>query len=569
MSSDKKRQLKHYIPYAVIICILAAIIPYFDSLRGEFVFDDVPLIKNDPFYGQEANPLKCWERDFWKESRKQGLYRPLTLFTYWVNVKTSGYYSPAFRIGNLILHLFVTLLIFKFALRLKLGYWAAFFASAIFAVHPIHTEAVIPAFGRGELLCSLFLLIALISHTYLDRKKYAVFCAGASFLLACWSKEHGVAALPLFVLVDLYLDRPFTVERFRRFIKDKAGIYGFYCAILALFFASRYFALGSIVPSKANFDPAIDNPVALCQFPLNLMTAIKVQGLAISKFFWPSVLCHDYSYAQLLPSTSVFDWKAWLTLLLFLAVPLSAALLFKNLRLKVIFLVLAYVVCILPAGNFIIMAGTIFGERLQYIPSIWLCLFTAVFASSMFRKIDYRLVSLAMAVAVMAFSIRTYERGKDWDDQMSIAVAGVDSAPMSVKTWNNLAVQLGEYAWKENDPAEKMNKFQEAVTACDRAIAIYPNYVTAITNRGIYNSCFGRYQDAENDLRKAVSLYPGHFAATYTLGALLANQGRFDEARKIWEELMKIHPEDKMLKDSYSRLLKDIQEKEAGTGKQD
>ncbi|MFZ2656808.1 MAG: tetratricopeptide repeat protein [Victivallales bacterium] len=561
--------MKHYIPYAIMICILAAIVPYFDSLRGDFVFDDVPLIQNDPFYAQEANPLKCWQRDFWQENRKQGLYRPLTLFTYWLNAKTSGYYSPAFRIGNLILHLIVTLLVFKLSLRLKLGYWAAIFASAIFAVHPIHTEAVIPAFGRGELLCAMFLMIALISHTYVYTRKYAFLIAGSSFLLACWSKEHGIAALPLFILVDLYLDRPFTRERFMRFVKDKVGIYGFYCTMLAVFFASRYFALGTIVPSKANFDPAIDNPIALCRFPLNLISALKVQGLALFKFFWPSALCHDYSYAQLLPSNSVLDWTAWLTLLLFSAVPLSIILLFKNIRFKVIFMLMAYVVCILPAGNFIIMAGTIFGERLQYIPSIWLCTFTAVFAAAMFRKIDYRLVSLAVAAAVLALSVRTYERGKDWDNQMSIAVAGVNSAPMSVKTWNNLAVQLGEYAGKEGDPVEMMNKYEEAVSACDKAIAIYPNYVTAIANRGIYNSCFGRYKEAEKDLRSAISMYPNHFVATYTLGALLANQGRFEESRKIWEGLMKIHPEDKTLKDSYSRLLKDIQKKEAGIGKQD
>ncbi len=567
--SANLKKTRRIFPYVFGICLLAVLIPYFDSLWGDFVFDDVPLIQKDRFYVQEDNPLKCWTRDFWKENMKQGLYRPLTLFSYWVNAKTSGIHSPAFRIGNLIFHFFVSILVFKLAMRLRFGHWIAIFAAVLFAVHPIHTEAVIPAFGRGELLCALFLLCALIFHTYVDKNKFLCAAAGLSFLFACWSKEHGLAFLPLCVLVDLYLKKPFNSMEFRDFLKARAPVYLLYGFVAAVFFTSRYLALGTLIPSKINFDPAIDNPIAMCQFPLNVISALKVQGLSLSKFFWPAVLSQDYSYAQLLPSVSVFDWKSWLTVILFLGIPGLLCVSFKKLKYRMIFLLMAYAICVIPAGNIIIMAGTIFGERLQYIPSIWLCMFSAILSSLLFKKFSARTVVMISAAILIAASVRTYERGKDWDNQMSLAAAGVRSAPNSVKSWNNLAVQLGEYAEVENDPNEKINKYREAVMACNRALSIYPGFLQAYGNRGIYYSLLGYYDEAEKDLKKVISVSPKFYSVNYTLGALLAERGRLEEAKTIWEELLQARPEDKVLRQSYEKLCADIKEKRVGKGKSD
>ncbi|GEM_PF-1805072 len=565
ITCNSPKLLRKVFPYAVVLCILAAAIPYFYSLYGEFVFDDIPLIKNDPFYVKEANPFKCWNRDFWMESKKQGLYRPVTLFTFWLNARfkddSGRAISAIFRTTNLIIHILVTLLVLKLALRLKFGHWTAIFAAAIFAVHPIHTEAVIPAYGRAELLCALFTLLALILHTYVDRNKLACVFAGISFLFACWSKEHGVAVLPLVFLMDLYLKRPAGLKQAVELVKGRMWIYLSYVAVLGIFFASRYFATGSLLPSKEFFDPAIDNPIALCHFPLNFISALKVQGFALSKFFWPAVLSHDYSYAQLLPSTSVLDWKAWLTVILFFGIPLLMSFAFRDLRYKLLFLLAAYMVCILPSGNFIVMTGTIFGERLQYIPSIMLCIFVALIIKELFGRLEFRTVIAVMFAIIFLLSLRTRARGEDWDTQMSLALAGVRTAPMSIKTWNNLTVELGEAATLEKDPALKRKMYEEAVLSCDMALSIYPKYITAYANRGIYNSYLGNYKQAESDLRMAISMHANHFMANYTLGALLANQGRFEDARVIWERLLKTNPNDRLLKESYSRLLKDMAKK--------
>ena len=553
--SANLKKTRRIFPYVFGVCLLAVLIPYFDSLRGDFVFDDVPLIQKDRFYTQEVNPLKCWTRDFWKENMKQGLYRPFTLFSYWLNAQISGIHSPAFRIGNLVFHFLASILVFKLALRLSLGHWTAMFAAVLFAVHPIHTEAVIPAFGRGELLCALFLLCALIIHSCIGKNKFLCVASGLCFLFACWSKEHGLAFLPVCILLDLYLKKPFKSKEIKDLIRSMAPIYLTYVFIAAVFFASRYFALGTLIPSKNSFDQAVDNPIALCQFPLNVISALKLQGLALSKFFWPAVLSHDYSYAQLLPSVSVFDWKSWLTVILFLGIPALLCVSFKKLKFKIIFLLMAYAVCVLPAGNFIIMAGTIFGERLQYIPSIWLCMFSALVISLLFKRFSARTVLIISAAIVIAASARTYERGKDWDNDMSLMTAGVRSAPNSVKTWNNFAVQLGEYAEMENDPNEKINKYREAVVACNRALEIYPSYAMALLNRSLYNIKLGNFDSAEKDLQKLISLGAQRPEVYNKLGAILANCGKSAEALELWKISLRLDGKQTMIK----RAIDDLQ----------
>lgn len=563
-AGEKKVSLNKLAGIAVVACIFAALIPYIGSLGGEFVFDDVPLVQVDPFYTQEANPLMCWKRDFWKDDRKQGLYRPVTLFTYWVNAKISGISSPAFRTTNLFFHMIVSLLVLMLVLRLNFGHWTAMFAAVLFAVHPIHSEAVIPAFGRGELLCALFLFSALIMHTYSEKHKYAPLAAGVLAVFACWSKEHGVAFFPLCVLIDVYLKRPGSFQDLKLLLKQKVPAYSVYLLAIAIFFISRYLALGSFIPSKTNFNPAIDNPIALCKFPLDIVSAMKVQGLALMKFFWPATLSHDYSFAQLLPSTSVLDWKAWLTLMLFIGIPFSVSMVFRRLRYKMIFLVLSYVVCVIPAGNFIVMAGTIFGERLQYIPSVWLCIFAGMLMTALFRKVNFKIILVGMVVIVIAASVRTYVRGIDWENGMSLAVSGASSAPNSVKTWNDLGMQLGELASTEKDPVEMAYRYNDAISALDKALSICPRFFNAYANRGIYKSVLGDFPGAEKDLRTAISIYPRNFKANYVLGAIVEAQGRQDEAEKIWTDLLKLFPDNTRLRESCAKLRSEIESKKMG-----
>ena len=536
--------LKKISPYFCILLILATLLPYIVGIRGELIFDDVPLIKDDPFYLAESNPFQCWNRSFWKIEKTQGLYRPLTLFSYWVDIRLysafadakTGLFEPGFRITNLILHLLVTLLVFKLAMRLRFGRITAFIAALIYALHPIHVEAVTPAFGRGELLCALFLLTGLILHTYRQRSFFYVIGAACCYMLSFMSKENGSAFLPICILMELYMT-PFAEFKQRQLVIKKLIPYALYALVAFGVFCLRYVILGTWLPAKQHFMPIIDNVIALSSPLLRIVAAIRIQGIALVKFFWPSILSYDYSYARIVPSETIFDPYAWLTLLSFIAIPGILIYLKPRYTKKILFLCLTYATTILPAGNFFVPAGTIFAERLQYLPSVFLCIFTAVFFMQIARKIPFKATILIITIISCALFVRTFIRTFVWKNEMTLCISGIKSAPESIKVWNNISVQLS-----------RTGDYPAAIIAITKAIDIYSKYATGYANRGAYYRKMGKYTEAKKDIRRALKLSINNLYANYILGLIYAEEGYPFKAKLVWERIQKHYPRDPNLK---------------------
>ena len=90
-------------------------------------------------------------------------------------------------------------LLYRFSRAVGLSYWPALVVALLFAVHPIHSEAVAAIVGRAELLSALFGLCFLLLHQ--RRRLWPV--GALFFFLALCSKESGVAFLPLALWMDL------------------------------------------------------------------------------------------------------------------------------------------------------------------------------------------------------------------------------------------------------------------------------------------------------------------------------------------------------------------------------
>ena len=542
--------LKKIAPYFCFILILSAVLPYLVGLGGELVFDDIPLIKEDPFYLQESNPFNCWNRSFWKVEESQGLYRPLTLFSYWLDVrfyslwadKNTQLFEPGFRITNLIWHVIITILLFQLLLKLSFGKIRSFIASLIYALHPIHVEAVTPAFGRGELLCALFILLGLLLHLNRKKSNIYIFLAGFCYSLAFMSKENGVLFLPIVILVDFYsnklFERRFSLKSIYKFYKKSSLVipYSIYSFALFAIFCCRYLAIGSWLPAKQFFQPFIDNNIALSSPVLRVVTAIRIQGMALVKFFWPLNLSCDYSYAEIIPSHSIFDPFTWLTIVLFVAIPSIYIYFFPRDKNKIIFLALVYILSVIPAGNFIIPAGTIFAERLQYLPSIFLSIFFAMLIVRISQLLPRKITIVLSLLIFGGLFFRTYYRTFVWQNSMTLAISGIESAPKSLKVWNNLSAQLCA-----------IKDYRGAIIAVSKAIEIYPEYATGYVNRGSYYFRAGDNKKAKEDILYAISLSENHLYAHFVLAVIYLDEKDFNKADKIIRKILKYYPTNKKL----------------------
>src|SRR5258706_12390261 len=178
------RHLKLFILVAVVIFVFG------NALRNGFAMDD------DLYIFRNAQVTNHSLKDLFQPNAFTAVFRPVTFATLAANFRLNGQNPWAYHAFNLLLHAGVTVLLF-FVLSTILGSEPrgdiiAFVAALLFAVHPIHTEAVTSVIGRSELLAAGFVLAAWLFHLH-DRP----YLAAVSFVIALLSKESAVAFFPL------------------------------------------------------------------------------------------------------------------------------------------------------------------------------------------------------------------------------------------------------------------------------------------------------------------------------------------------------------------------------------
>ncbi len=178
---------------------LAVFISYATALTGDFQFDDYNVIVNEAQVHSWAN---------WYASLGSGI-RPLLKFSYTLNW-TMGSSVTGFHLTNLLIHLANAYLVYRLAQEFVQQQWqqsqlrqVPLFATLLFALHPVHTEAVSYICGRSTSLMTLFYLAGLLSYikgrTQQDRRLiYLV--TPLLFLLALGVKETAVT-FPLALLI--------------------------------------------------------------------------------------------------------------------------------------------------------------------------------------------------------------------------------------------------------------------------------------------------------------------------------------------------------------------------------
>lgn len=178
---------------------LAVAVSYANVLTGGFQFDDYNVIVNEAQVHSWAN---------WYASLGNGI-RPLLKLSYTANW-TMGLGVLGFHITNLLIHLANAYLVYRLSQlfvqqqsRSAALHHAPLLTALLFAVHPIHTEAVSYISGRSASLMTLFYLAALLSYVIGRMQHKPLFAYVATpilFVLALAVKETAVT-LPLALLL--------------------------------------------------------------------------------------------------------------------------------------------------------------------------------------------------------------------------------------------------------------------------------------------------------------------------------------------------------------------------------
>ena len=126
----------------LIVAVLASGC-YLNALGGPFLYDDHrDIVKNTLLRVPHRLP-DLFTTSFRNKKGGSYIYRPITNLTYWIDLRLFGPNPFGFHLENLLWHTATTLVV----LVLLRSLWptepkVAFMGSVLFAVHPIHTEAV-------------------------------------------------------------------------------------------------------------------------------------------------------------------------------------------------------------------------------------------------------------------------------------------------------------------------------------------------------------------------------------------------------------------------------------------
>ncbi|MGD0016529.1 MAG: DUF1736 domain-containing protein [Verrucomicrobiia bacterium] len=475
---------------------------YFSAFRaaefpGGFALDNKFIILNDPRLHSvtKENVQLIFTQDYWWPTGIAGLYRPVTSLSYLFNHAVLGNKDHAigYVIINALLHWANVVLVYFLALILLKNFWPAVFVAALFAVHPLGTEAVTNIVGRADELAALSVLGGLLLYirsTNATGWRKLLWLAGLMLttVLGVLCKESAVVVVGVVVVYDFVYrlqpkrpqwllnlaSNPGRLWRRRRRASfwsfSRTGYVWFVPPLVGLW-VLRARVFGNLPPPEL---PFVDNPLVNAGFLTSRVTAIKVIGYYLGLLIWPWSLSCDYSYNQIPLMSWQFrmweDWKVVVALLAVTAIILIAVRQFRRNK-AVCFFILFGFLCFLPASNLIFICGTIMAERIMYLSTIGFsgCLVLAVYSVARWLTSRLRgsgaglhlrfapqsvtvLAPAILCVFMVLYGTRTFVRNFDWRNDVTLWTSAVRVCPNSFKTHKSLA-----YALYEKDGPEYKN----------------------------------------------------------------------------------------------------------------
>lgn len=440
---------------------------YLNSLPGRFVYDDHPIIAENPLVRGPISPARILASSYWERgesassARHGGLYRPFTVLTFAWNWHLGGR-APSFHAVNVALHGLAAVLLYFLILRLGLSGGAAGFGALAFAALPIHVEAVSWAVGRAELLGAVFFFAAwLLLHL---RESRGMILAGlACYMAALLSKESSASLPAVLVLGEAFRRREPLLELARRRLLVWSAAFG----VLFLYLAWRRAVLGSaFFVGTPYFKTQSGAIVALtmAKFLFRGWLGPMATGL------W---LTADYS-RPVFPDAAFGDPWAWAALAAILASAAWALRAFFTRRTVSSFAVLAFVCLAAPMLNVLVPMEILGAERIEYLPSAAFCILAAGAWEAMGKRRALSSKRTAVAAAILAWwSCLTVARNRIWRDDAAFYRAAGSEAPVSPRILTGLGLL-----------SDRAGRHAEAREYYKRALKGNPDQVQAIYDMG-------------------------------------------------------------------------------------
>ncbi len=146
----------------MLVLVLLPALVFISTLTFDFVLDDTLIALPDAATNSSSH-FALLSEPVRVDTLVLGFFRPAISLAYRIDNHLWNTNPAGYHFTNVIWHLIVTLLVYAVALRTINDRLTAWLAALLFAVLPVHTEAVVWVQGRVDLIPTAFLLIALLA----------------------------------------------------------------------------------------------------------------------------------------------------------------------------------------------------------------------------------------------------------------------------------------------------------------------------------------------------------------------------------------------------------------------
>jgi tetratricopeptide (TPR) repeat protein len=507
---------------AIVFAISAAV--YANTLWNGFVYDDIQQIVENPWVRSASYLPDIFLKDVWGfayDVVAWNYYRPLMHVSYMASYFLFGLKPWGFHLVSVLVHASVSVLVLMIVARAVRGArrsdlapgWPTLAGAALFAVHPIHTEAVAWLAGIPDLAVTFFCLLAFLLHLRADeveRPWRFRIASVACFAVALLWKE---TALVLPVLVAAHD----VLVRGRR-IRDRLPSWAVYAFPCLLYFALRAHVLGGVAPFLRHPELGVGGYVANV-FPL--------LGQYLAKLAIPAGL---NAFHVLHPISSLLAPRGLVSLLATAGLAACAIAAFRTSRPALMGLAWT-VVPLLPVLYIPALGENTFAERYLYLPSVGLSILVALVLGRAAREPKLgRVAAAATAVLLAVFAVGTVRRNAVWRDDLALWTDTIRKSPDAAVAHNHLGVALEEAGRVE----EALEHFRAATRLDSRSFGAWSNLGMVLAKQGRPDEAVGHFRTA-----LAIRPVPGIHV---NLGDALEELGRLDEAIAEYETAVRLAP---------------------------
>lgn len=503
-------------PAIGIFCLaLAASI---SGITNQFAQDEFGIIlKNDALH-HLSHALRFFAEPYTPAPFPPELYRPMALVSYAVQWAAGGGGPMIFRIVSYLLYGATCLAMFRLA-RVALPLAVAVAVAALFAVHPVHVEAVALAVNQGELWVALLSCLAV--HRYVEARRAGplrlptILGIGALYLVACLFKENAVILPGLLIAAELFL-APDEESRSAR-VRAVRPLYLVLLLVGLTFIAVRTTVLGGDVRGAAIAEALA--PQSLIGRALTMLTVVPHWFRLL---LWPAHLQGDYSPAELVAR---YTWVREDTLGALLIVGAIVAAVAARRRAPVISFGITWTaIALFPVHNVLVPTGIVLAERTLLLASVGSMISLGGMGELLLQRAEPRARGALAAVAGLLLVLGVYRsatRHPVWSDMFNYwYVTATEDAPRSFRAHH----ALGEMYLLAGADGRAEQEFRLSIALAPPHVSdVYLVYANLLRRRGFCVPAVELY-------RKSLAANPAGDPVRASLVACLIEMGKYPEA---------------------------------------